>query len=231
MAARAVVVELLRRGFRLADPLRLRMNELPWLSQQRVPTGGTRPRHPENTSAARSRRARRPLADLAAGHEGRIAGLRLGEDAQIEDNSPLRVGARVYVVESTGHGWQHVRIGFREYSVPRRVAERVEVDALPSPQLSSPAAPSPAAGDDTALTGDGAARDGTSLARAAEQYEVLLTRRRRTIWRVLVVHRGGTVVRSLLFDDRHAARALWSGLREEAESMTVTEFRARHGLP
>lgn len=81
------------------------------------------------------------------------------------DGSPLRVGARVYVVESTGRGWQHVRIGCREYSVPRRVAERVEVDALTSPhlpasQLSSPAAPSPAAGGVT-LDGGGPAPAGT----------------------------------------------------------------------
>lgn len=190
------------------------MNELPQLYRSQPPAGTPHPGH-----------TRRPLADLAAGHEGRIADLRLGGDVQVVAGSPLRVGAHVYVVESSGRGWQHVRIGFREYSVPLRVAERVVVDGpllLPGPP--APAAPSPAAG--------ATARPGMeALTRAVDTYEVLLTRRRRTIWRVLVIHRRGTVVRSLLFDDREAARALWRTLREEAESTTVAEFRARHGLP
>lgn len=190
------------------------MTELPRLHRSQPLAGTPRPGH-----------TRRPLAELAAGHEGRIADLRLGDDAHLAAGSPLRVGAHVYVVESSGRGWQHVRIGFREYSVPLRVAERVVVDApllLPGPP--APAAPSPAAGV-TAPPGMEA------LTRAADTYEVLLTRRRRTIWRVLVIHRCGTVVRSLLFDDREAARALWHALREEAASTTAAEFRARHGLP
>jgi hypothetical protein len=194
------------------------MSELPRLHRSQPPAGTPRPGH-----------TRRPLAELAAGHEGRIADLRLGDDAHLAAGSPLRVGAHVYVVEASGRGWQHVRIGFREYSVPLRVAERIVVDAPPPPPgPPAPAAPSPAAGV-TGLPAGPAAVDGLSA--AADTYEVLLTRRRRTIWRVLVIHRSGTVVRSLLFDDREAARALWHTLREEAASTTAAEFRARHGLP
>jgi hypothetical protein len=189
------------------------MNELPRLSGRHAPTGGPR------------QRSRRPLADLEPGHEGRIASFRLGLDTRLAVGSPLRVGAHVYVVEASGRGWQHVRIGFREYSVPLHVAERIVVDAPLPPRQAPPSPVAARPGGEGTETGDSAE------ASASEWYEVLLTRRRRTIWRVLVIHRGGTVVRSLTFDDRDAARALWNSLRAEAESTTVAEFRARHALP
>lgn len=145
----------------------------------------------------------RSLADLEAGQEGRITGLAF----DTVDASPLRLGARVYMVESGADGWRHVRIGFREYSIPVGLAARVSVE---------PPEPSPAQAGGTA---------------ASDLYEVLLSRRRRGSWLVRIVRRtDGAVVRIRRFDGEDAARAWWEELRADAGSLDPAAFRAAHRL-
>jgi hypothetical protein len=145
----------------------------------------------------------RSLADLEVGQEGRITGLAFdGVDA----SSPLQLGARVYMVESNSNGWRHVRIDFREYSIPVGLAERVAI-APPEPRR-------PAAG-----------------AAATDLYEILLSRRRRGSWLVRVVRRGdGAVVRVRRFDSEDGARAWWEKLRADAASLDADAFQKAHRL-
>jgi hypothetical protein len=146
----------------------------------------------------------RSLADLEVGQEGRITGLAFeGVDA----SSPLQLGARVYMVESSANGWRHVRIDFREYSIPVGLAERVAVTA-PEPR--------------PPLTVDASATD---------LYEVLLSRRRRGSWLVRVVRRAdGAVVRVRRFDTEDGARAWWEDLRADAASLDARSFQRTHRL-
>ncbi|HET9557290.1 MAG TPA: hypothetical protein VFS70_09135 [Actinomycetota bacterium] len=65
----------------------------------------------------------RSLADLGQGARGRIVELRLPPGRRTLPSSPLRPGATVYVAEATGGRWLHVRIDYREYSIPVGVAE------------------------------------------------------------------------------------------------------------
>jgi hypothetical protein len=145
----------------------------------------------------------RSLADLEVGQEGRITGLAFdGVDA----SSPLQLGARVYMVESNSNGWRHVRIDFREYSIPVGLAERVAV-APPEPRQ-------PASG-----------------AAATDIYEILLSRRRRGSWLVRVVRRGdGAVVRVRRFDSEDGAHAWWEELRADAASLDADAFQKAHRL-
>ncbi|HEV8650529.1 MAG TPA: hypothetical protein VG276_14245 [Actinomycetes bacterium] len=149
------------------------------------------------------------LAELAAGAEGTIVELRFAPHHRPAPESPLRRGAAVYVVEASGGGWLHVRINFREYSVPPGVADRVvvAVKQRPAPR---------AAGPETA----GAA------------YAVLLSRAGRTAWRVRLVHRDdGAVVLSEPFDSEADARRRLDELRRDAAALDAAAFRSRHGLP
>jgi hypothetical protein len=146
----------------------------------------------------------RSLADLEVGQEGRITGLAF--DA-VDASSPLQLGARVYMVESNANGWRHVRIDFREYSIPVGLAERVAV---------APPEPGPQA------------RLGAA---ATDLYEVLLSRRRRGSWLVRVVRRtDGAVVRVSRFDSEEGAREWWEELRKDAESLDPAAFQKAHGL-
>ena len=65
----------------------------------------------------------RTLADLGQGARGRIVELRLPPGGRALPGSPLRPGATVYVAEATGGRWLHVRIDYREHSIPLDVAE------------------------------------------------------------------------------------------------------------
>jgi hypothetical protein len=146
----------------------------------------------------------RSLADLEVGQEGRITGLAFeGVDA----SSPLQLGARVYMVESNASGWRHVRIDFREYSIPVGLAERVAV---------APPEPGPPV---------------TVGATGADMYEVLLSRRRRGSWLVRVVRRSdGAVVRIQRFDSEDGARSWWEKLRADAAALDRAAFQEAHRL-
>lgn len=156
-----------------------------------------------------ARRERCPLAALGAGAEGTIVELRFAPHHRPAPESPLRRGAAVYVVEAPGGGWLHVRINFREYSVPPGVADRVVVAVKERP----------------------AAREaGPEAAGAA--YTVLFSRAGRKAWRVRVVHRdGGAVVLTELFDAEADARRRLAELRRDAAALDAAAFRSRHGLP
>ena len=159
----------------------------------------------------------RPLAGLGAGAEGTIVELRLGPRQRRAHESPLREGATVYVVEAPGGGWLHVRIGFREYSVPPGVAERVVVAVKQRP-----------------------ARIGGAPVRAAAAYALLRSRvdrgasraaGRAAAWRVRVVQRDdGAVVLSELFDSEADAGRRLEELHRDAEALDPAAFRARHAL-
>jgi FeoA domain len=151
----------------------------------------------------------RPLADLGAGTRGRVVALRLGAGERHLPSSPLQPGTGVYVVEA-GHGrWLHVRIGFREYSIPADLAERVLVAVADADQPARPA-PEP----------------------ATDAYAVLLSRLQRTSWRVRVVERtSGTVARSEWFEAEADARRRWEQLSRDADGLDPAAFRARHELP
>ena len=111
----------------------------------------------------------RALADLGQGARGRIVELRLPPGRRTVPGSPLQPGATVYVAEATGGRWLHVRIDYREYSIPLGVAEGVLIEV---PEASQP----PSAGD---------------------AYAVLVSRLDRRSWRVRVVDRASGVVVAL----------------------------------
>jgi FeoA domain len=160
----------------------------------------------------------RPLAALGAGAEGTIVELRLAPARRVARASPLREGTTVYVVEASGGGWLHVRINFREYSVPPGVAERVMVAVRDRPAVvpvrdrPAPLAP------------------GREAAGAVST--VLFSRAGRMAWRVRVVHRGdGAIVLSEAFGAEADARRRLDELLRDAASLDAASFRARHRLP
>jgi len=145
-----------------------------------------------------------PLAALGAGAEGTVVELRFEPHQQPSPQSPLRPGASLYVVEAPGGGWLHVRIDFREYSVPPGVADRVVVAVKQRP--AHPEA-------------------------AGAAYAVLFSRVDRQAWRVRVVVRSdGAVVLSELFDTEADARRRLDELRRDTAALDVAAFRLRHGL-
>ena len=146
----------------------------------------------------------RTLADLGQGARGRIVELRLPPGRRTLPSSPLRPGAIVYVAEATGGRWLHVRIDYREYSIPLGVAEGVLVEV---PERSQP--PS-----------------------ATDAYALLVSRLDRRSWRVRVVDRAsGVVARSEWFEDEAAARRRHHELAADAAALDAAGFRARYRLP
>jgi hypothetical protein len=136
-----------------------------------------------------------------------VVGLRLDPGQRPLPEAPLRPGATVYVVEAGAGRWLHVRIGFREYSVPANLAERVLVEV-------AGAAPAAAA------------------APAADVYVVLVSRLHRTSWRVRVIERSsGSVAHGEWFEAEADARRRFRTLRRDAACLDPAAFRARHGLP
>jgi hypothetical protein len=110
----------------------------------------------------------------------------------------------VYVAEATGGRWLHVRIDYREYSIPLGVARGVLIEV---PERAQP----PAAGD---------------------AYAVLVSRLDRRSWRVRVVDRSsGVVVRSEWFEEEAAARRRRDELGADAAGLDAAAFRARYRLP
>jgi hypothetical protein len=145
----------------------------------------------------------KPLADLGQGARGRIVELRL-PPGRTTPGSPLRPGATVYVAEATGGRWLHVRIDYREYSIPLGVAEDVLIEV---PERAQP----PAAGD---------------------AYAVLVSRLDRRSWRVRVIERSsGVVARSEWFEDEPVARGRFEQLSADAAALDAAAFRARYRLP
>jgi hypothetical protein len=146
----------------------------------------------------------KPLADLGQGARGRIVELRLPPGRRTLPGSPLQPGAVVYVAEATGGRWLHVRIDFREYSIPLGVAEGVLIEV---PDRAQP--PS-----------------------ARDAYAVLVSRLDRHSWRVRVIDRAsGLVVRSEWFEDEAAARRRFEELGGDADALDAAGFRARYRLP
>jgi hypothetical protein len=146
----------------------------------------------------------KPLADLSQGARGRIVELRLPPGRRTLPGSPLQPGATVYVAEATGGRWLHVRIDFREYSIPLGVAEGVLIEV---PDRAQP--PS-----------------------ARDAYAVLVSRLERHSWRVRVIDRAsGLVVRSEWFEDEAAARRRFEELGGDADALDAAGFRARYRLP
>ncbi len=144
------------------------------------------------------------LADLGQGARGRIVELRLPSGRRTLPGSPLQPGATVYVAEATGGRWLHVRIDYREYSIPLGVAEGVLVE-LPE-------------------------RDQPPSARDA--YAVLVSRLDRHSWRVRVIDRAsGVVARSEWFEDEADARRRHGQLSADAEALDAAAFRSRYRLP
>jgi hypothetical protein len=146
----------------------------------------------------------RALADLGQGARGRIVELRLPPGRRALPGSPLRPGATVYVAEATGGRWLHVRIDYREYSIPLGVAEGVLIDV---PEASQP--PS-----------------------ATDAYAVLVSRLDRNSWRVRVIDRSsGVVVASEWFEDEATARRRHHELAADVRSLDAAAFRSRYRLP
>jgi hypothetical protein len=146
----------------------------------------------------------RTLADLGQGARGRIVELRLPAGRRISPGSPLQPGATVYVAEATGGRWLHVRIDYREYSIPLGVAEGVLVELAERAQ--------PPSADDA--------------------YAVLVSRLDRRSWRVRVIDRSsGVVARSEWFEDEAAARRRHRELAADAGRLEAAAFRARYRLP
>jgi hypothetical protein len=146
----------------------------------------------------------RSLADLGQGARGRIVELRLPPGRRTSPGSPLRPGATVYVAEAPGGRWLHVRIDYREYSIPLGVAEGVLVEL---PERAQP--PS-----------------------AADAYAVLVSRLERNSWRVRVIDRSsGVVVRSEWFEDEAAARRRHREVAADADALDAAAFRGRYRLP
>jgi hypothetical protein len=146
----------------------------------------------------------RTLADLGQGARARIVELRLAPGRRPLPRSPLRPGATVYVAEATGGRWLHVRIDYREYSIPLGVAEGVLIEELE--------------------------RSGSPS--AADAYALLVSRLDRNSWRVRVVDRvSGVVAASEWFEDEAAARRRHRELKADAEALDAAAFRARYRLP
>ena len=146
----------------------------------------------------------RALADLGQGARGQIVELRLPPGRRALPGSPLQPGATVYVAEATGGRWLHVRIDYREYSIPLGVAEGVLIDV---PEASEP--PS-----------------------ATDAYAVLVSRLDRRSWRVRVIDRAsGVVARSEWFEEEAEARRRHEELTAAARSLDAAAFRARYRLP
>jgi hypothetical protein len=146
----------------------------------------------------------RALAELGQGARGRIVELRLPPGRRALPSSPLRPGASVYVAEATGGRWLHVRIDYREYSIPLGVAEGVLIDV---PEAAQP--PS-----------------------AADAYALLVSRLDRRSWRVRVIDRAsGVVVASEWFEEEAAARHRHQELSADAGALDAAAFRARYRLP
>ena len=109
----------------------------------------------------------------------------------------------MYVAEATGGRWLHVRIDYREYSIPLGVAEGVLIEV---PEVAEP----PSAGD---------------------AYAVLVSRLDRRSWRVRMVDRStGVVVRSEWFEQEAAARRRHDELSADAASLDAAAFRSRYRL-
>jgi hypothetical protein len=146
----------------------------------------------------------RTLADLGQGARGRIVELRLSPGRRTLPGSPLQPGATVYVAEATGGRWLHVRIDYREYSIPLGVAEGVLIEV---PETAQP----PSAGD---------------------AYAVLVSRLDRRSWRVRVVDRAsGVVARSEWFENEAEARRRHGELTADAAALAAAAFRSRYRLP
>jgi hypothetical protein len=146
----------------------------------------------------------KPLADLGQGARGRIVELRLPPGRRALPGSPLRPGASVYVAEAAGGRWLHVRIDFREYSIPLPVAKGVLVEL---PERAEPA-------------------------RAADAYAVLVSRLDRNSWRVRLVDRAsGLVALSEWFEQEADARRRHQRLAADAAALDAAAFRARYRLP
>jgi hypothetical protein len=110
----------------------------------------------------------------------------------------------VYVAEATGGRWLHVRIDYREYSIPLGVAAGVLVEL---PERAQP----PSAGD---------------------AYAVLVSRLDRRSWRVRVIDRAsGVIVRSEWFEEEASARRRHGELSGDAGALDAAAFRARYRLP
>ena len=145
------------------------------------------------------------LAELGQGARGRIAELRLPPGRRTLPSSPLQPGAMVYVAEATGGRWLHVRIDYREYSIPLGVAEGVLVEV---------------------------ADRGPPPPRPRDAYAVLLSRLDRRSWRVRVIDRStGVVVRSEWFEEEPTARRRFDQLAADADALDGAAFRARYRLP
>jgi hypothetical protein len=146
----------------------------------------------------------RALADLGQGARGRIVELRLPPGRRTVPGSPLQPGAVVYVAEATGGRWLHVRIDYREYSIPLGVAEGVLIEVSERPQPPT----------------------------ARDAYAVLLSRLDRRSWRVRVIDRAsGVVARSEWFEEEPTARRRFQELAGDADTLDPTAFRARYRLP
>ena len=146
----------------------------------------------------------RALAELGQGARGRIVELRLPPGRRALPSSPLRPGASVYVAEATGGRWLHVRIDYREYSIPLGVAAGVLIDV---PEAVQPPA-------------------------AADAYALLVSRLDRRSWRVRVIDRAsGVVVASEWFQEEAAARRRHQELAADAGALDAAAFRARYRLP
>ena len=159
------------------------------------------------TARRAAARGRRPLAGLGQGARGRIVEVRLPPGRRFLPESPLQPGADVYVAEAPGGRWLHVRIDFREYSVPMDLAEHILVE----PPADEAAPPRP---------------------EATDAYVVLLSRLERRSWRVRIVERaGGAVARSEWFEDADDARRRWEEAAGDAAELDAAAFRARYRLP
>jgi hypothetical protein len=146
----------------------------------------------------------RALAELGQGARGRIVELRLPPGRRALPSSPLRPGASVYVAEATGGRWLHVRIDYREYSIPLGVAAGVLIDV---PEAVQPPA-------------------------AADAYALLVSRLDRRSWRVRVIDRAsGVVVASEWFEEEAVARRRHQELAADAGALDAAAFRARYRLP
>ena len=149
----------------------------------------------------------RALAELGQGARGQIVELRLPPGRRTLPGSPLRPGATVYVAEATGGRWLHVRIDFREYSIPLGVAEGVLIEV---PERAQPAQPP-------------SVRDA---------YVVLVSRLDRRSWRVRVIDRAsGVIVRSEWFEEETVARRRFQELSGDADALDAAAFRTRYRLP
>ena len=108
------------------------------------------------------------------------------------------------MAEATGGRWLHVRIDYREYSIPLGVAAGVLIEL---PEREQP--PS-----------------------AADAYAVLVSRLERRSWRVRVIDRAsGVVAASEWFEDQAAARRRHHELSADAGALDAAAFRSRYRLP